>query len=1398
MKYLQYLRIANAYSHFKLFSSFKIIIALALLTSIQVFAQTPAFPGAEGFGKYTSGGRGGDVYKVTNLNDSGPGSFREACSASGPRTIVFDVSGNINLNSDIVVTNGDLTIAGQTAPGDGVCIANSSFVVQASNVMVRHLRFRLGDNGYKDANGNVVGSDSEDKDVVRILGKPGGTSDIIFDHCSMSWSIDEIVEIYGSTNAADGVNDVTFQYCIFSEALYSSHHTSGNNSEGFKMSENTDNVTVYKNLFSSNWEHSIRSEGGGSFEMINNIVYNFRYTTAIGSANHFALINSYFKKGEPFIFAEYMADYYTDFNYPAAQTQAYASGNISDYAGLSELDGAFLPFEQPTPPVDSGISPDTVNDAITDILNNAGAIFPVRDAVDNRIINGYNTTTSTIIDTQAEVGGFPNLSSTSPLQDTDNDGMPDSWEITNGLDINNPADRNYLNGEGYTNLELYLNGFSQSFSAGSDFTICEGDSAILTASGGSNYTWNTGETTTSITVNPTVTTTYMVTGLNQSGSSASDSVTVYVNPNPTADAGSNVAICEGDSTVLTASGGDTYVWSTGETTQTITVSPTSTTSYTVTVTQNGCTDSDSVLVLVNPLPNANAGTDVTINQGDSTILTATGGGTYLWNTGETTASITVSPNATATYSVTVTNLGCQASDDVQVIVTDGVLADAGEDQTICEGDNVTLTASGGTDYLWNTGETTASITVSPTVTTTYSVTVSDGNSSDIDDVTVAVNPLPIANAGNDLAICEGDSTVLTASGGDSYLWSTGESTANITISPNTTTTYSVTVYQNGCEATDDVQVTVNPLPTANAGADVTINQGDSTTLTASGGGTYLWNTGETTASITVSPNTTTTYTVTVTQNGCEDSDDVVVTVNSTNTVIANAGEEQTICEGESATLTASGGTDYLWSTGETTASIIVNPIATTTYSVTVSDGNTSDTDDVIVTVNPLPIADAGVDQIICEGDSATLIATGGDSYLWSSGETTASITINPNTTTIYSVTVYQNGCEATDDVQVTVNPLPTANAGADVTINQGDSTTLTATGGGTYLWNSGETTASITVSPNATTTYSVTVTQNGCEDSDEVVVTVNSTNTVTANAGEDQTICEGDSATLTASGGTNYLWSTGETTATIEVTPNATATYSVTVSEGSSTDTDEVTVYVNPLPSVSVSGDETILQGEYVTLSASGANTYEWSNGATAPNIAVNPSVTTTYYVKGYINNCYDEKEVTVNVVQQVVASAGEDRIICAGETTTLTASGGETYLWNTGETTQSIEVNPSENTTYQVTVSNSLDEDVAEVTVSVEICEEEQIEEPETYNMQIYADRGNPSMINVKIQGLLNPSELYIHNVDGRLVHSQSFGSNNGQQFVIKLNTSIYNQGVYFITLKELSVTRTKRIVFR
>ena len=207
-------------------------------------------------------------------------------------------------------------------------------------------------------------------------------------------------------------------------------------------------------------------------------------------------------------------------------------------------------------------------------------------------------------------------------------------------------------------------------------------------------------------------------------------------------------------------------------------------------------------------------------------------------------------------------------------------------------------------------------------------------------------------------------------------------------------------------------------------------------------------------------------------------------------------------------------------------------------------------------------ADAGADQTICIGSSTTLTASGGSVYKWSTGATTKSITVSPGVTTTYSVTVSEGSISDTDEVLVTVNPLPVADAGTDVTIESGQSTTLTATGGDTYLWSNGATTASITVNPAATTTYEVTVNKNGCTSKDAVTVTVNTASTppttVTADAGKDQTICIGSSTTLTASGGSVYKWSTGATTKSITVSPNVTTTYSVTVSEGSVSDTDEV------------------------------------------------------------------------------------------------------------------------------------------------------------------------------------------------------------------------------------------------
>ena len=432
-----------------------------------------------------------------------------------------------------------------------------------------------------------------------------------------------------------------------------------------------------------------------------------------------------------------------------------------------------------------------------------------------------------------------------------------------------------------------------------------------------------------------------------------------------------------------------------------------------------------------------------------------------------------------------------------------------------------------------------------------------------DNSTSSIN----ANAGEDVLICAGENIELTATGGTSYTWNTGETTSSITVSPTETTTYSVTVSDGVNSDSDEVIVTVNEAPTVNAGSDASICSGEAVTLTANGIGDFLWSNGDTTSSITVSPTENTTYTVTASNScGIEVTDDVIVTV--TPGINLTVTDDVNVCIGETEiTLTANSNGDYLWSTGETTSSITVNPNNTETYTVTSTLGDCSKTDEVTVTVNEAPTVNAGSDASICSGEAVTLTANGIGDFLWSNGDTTSSITVSPTENTTYTVTASNScGSEATDEVLVIVNKNPTLNVDDDVTIENGSSIVLTASGNGDYLWSTGETTANITVSPTSTTTYSVILTSiEGCTSEKNIVVTVinTETNTVNADAGPDVDICKDESVTLTASGGDSYLWSTGEVTPSITVSPTQTTTYTVTVSNGNAVDVDDVMVYVD-------------------------------------------------------------------------------------------------------------------------------------------------------------------------------------------------------------------------------------------
>lgn len=716
----------------------------------------------------------------------------------------------------------------------------------------------------------------------------------------------------------------------------------------------------------------------------------------------------------------------------------------------------------------------------------------------------------------------------------------------------------------------------------------------------------------------------------------------------------NVTICAGQSATLTATlngtvpGGTTITWydnliagnvlGTGSiyTTPVLAVG-----TYTYYVGTCPGTYHQPVIVTVTNAGVVSAGNDVTICSGANTTLTASGGTAYVWSPPSGLSNPNISnpvanPVSTTTYVVTVTNSCGNANDTVVVTVNSSVTATITGNTPICAGGNTTLTASGGGNYSWSTTATTAAINVSPTTTTTYSVIVGSGSCADTTSATVVVSSGITASISGNTTICPGSPTTLTASGGSNYSWSTTATTAAITVSPTATTTYSVIASSGSCADTTSITVTIVNNITAVITGATTICPGGNVTLSASGGNNYSWSTSATTSSISVSPTATTTYTVIASSGTCADTVSATVTIGSSITAVISGNT--TVCAGNSTTLTASGGSNFSWSTGATTAAIVVTPTGATTYSVIATSGSCADSTSVNVTVNPNPAPSISGNTSICNGTSTTLTAGGGSSYSWSTGASTGSVTVSPSASTNYTVIATDaNGCTGTASASVTITPSPAAGIGGNTVLCIGDATTLTGTGGGTYSWSTGATSASINVTPSSTgnTTYTVIVTNaNGCTDTATVTVSVSpppnaliSGNTV---------ICAGGTAILSASGGTNYSWSNGASSASINV--STAGTYSVIVSTGNCADTASATVTINAAPTASAGASVLISAGESTTLNATGGVSYSWSPSAglscdNCQNPVASPAVTTEYCVTATdANGCTDTSCVKVYV----------------------------------------------------------------------------------------------------------------------------------------------------------------------
>jgi pectate lyase len=418
-------------------------------------AGIPAFPGAQGFGAFAQGGRGGKVYHVTTLEDRGPGSLREAVEAEGPRIVVFDVSGTIRLAKNLEVTHPFLTIAGQTAPGDGICLRDATLGVSADHVVIRFLRSRLGDQG-------------EAGDAISI----GSGHHIIIDHCSASWSLDEVLS---SSTGAPQLSEITVQWCFITEALNPQNHGFGSLIRGCHGACYSYHHNLYahnrgRNPRPGNYDQQNPHEkdpNGLLLDFRNNVIYNWEgshagYNADEESVTHLNYVGNYLitgvnSKATGIAYQEgstYNQGYFADnwYNHYSSRDP----WSLVDFRGWTAAQIAA--YKQSAPFATGPIVTQKAPEAYQAVLQYGGACLPQRDAVDRRIVEEVTSGKGHIINSQAEVGGWPELASAPALRDTDGDGMPDAWERQHDLNprdaADGPQDRN---GDGYTNVEEYLN-----------------------------------------------------------------------------------------------------------------------------------------------------------------------------------------------------------------------------------------------------------------------------------------------------------------------------------------------------------------------------------------------------------------------------------------------------------------------------------------------------------------------------------------------------------------------------------------------------------------------------------------------------------------------------------------------------------------------------------------------------------------------------------------------------------------------------------------------------------------------------------------------------------------------------------------------------------------------------
>ncbi len=832
--------------------------------------------------------------------------------------------------------------------------------------------------------------------------------------------------------------------------------------------------------------------------------------------------------------------------------------------------------------------------------------------------------------------------------------------------------------------------------------ICQGETATICASAGyTSYTWNTGQTTDCIETQNAGTYTVVVTNTAGCSSSASQTISAASNPSCTIT-GSNGSVCAGQSASLCLpSGYSAYEWSTGETTNCISVSTGNV--YSVKVTNSaGCTSTCTQTINVVPIqPITITGTNGTICQGTTPICATGGFSSYSWSSGQNTQCIPV--DAAGTYTVTATGqAGCQSSASINISVAPPVPSAISGDATICQGESTQLCAPHGFDeYLWSTGATTKCINVNTPGLVTLTVTRYINSSptercSSTSNLNVVIHqPPPSTITWNETLCANGTTTLCAPSGYSGYLWSNGQTSSCINVGQ--AGTYSVRVTNsNGCQSTSSQSVSINTITLNISGGESQLCYGQTATLCATNGFTsYSWSNGSTSPCITV--NTPGNYTVTVTDSkGCTASKTRIITGNPNS--IAITGVNNPVCAGTTVHMCASPGfSSYLWNTGQTTSCIDVSAPGVYTVNVTGSQSScpSSASQEVIMNSQTVCLI-SGNNGPICSGQTANLCAPDGfANYLWSNGQTTKCI--QTGTPGNYSVTVSNSeGCSSTCFTNLTVNnPPPCAITGYTGPLCAGQSTTLCApTGYTTYSWNTGETTRCITTSLAGTYTVTFSGSNNennfGCQSSCSQVVEVSwpQSCTITSNA---NFICSGDAAQLCVpSGFTSYLWNNGATTECI--TSYTGGEYSVTATApGGCTYTCSKNVVLIPPSPFIISGSNSICQSSTAQICAPpGMAAYSWNTGETAACITVSNVGTYTCKITDQNGCTTTTSKVMSASLPPVCTITGNTNICSTGSTQLCAPLGMSKYTWNNGPVTDDGCFTVSSPGLYTVVITNA------------------------------------------------------------------------------------------------------------